>query len=103
VAVFGGLVGICGIWLVVPVAAFLALRGYRGATHPADRAGAMAALCVLPAYAVQCYGDLGFQSLTAGLILGVAMAVAGKVSVWAEAAERARRNQSRASALAMAA
>ena len=44
VAVFGGLVGICGIWLVVPVAAFLAMRGYRGATRPVERAAAMAAV-----------------------------------------------------------
>ena len=84
-AVFGGLVGISGIWLVVPMAAFLALRGYRGGARPVDRAAAMAALCVLPAYAAQCYGDIGFQSLTGGLILGVAMAVAGKTAAWAEA------------------
>jgi O-antigen ligase/polysaccharide polymerase Wzy-like membrane protein len=84
VAVFGGLVGIAGIWLVVPVAAFLAARGYRGGTRPAVRAGAMAAVCILPAYAAQCYGDIGFQSLTGSLILGVAMAVAGKVGAWAE-------------------
>jgi hypothetical protein len=86
VAVFGGLVGICGIWLVVPVAAFLATRGYRGTTHPVDRAGAMAAVCILPAYGAQCYGDIGFQSLTCSLILGVSMAVAGKVAAWAAVA-----------------
>ena len=40
----------------------------------------MTALGILPAYGVQCYGDLGFQSLTCALILGVALAVAGKVS-----------------------
>ena len=85
VAVFGGLVGISGIWLVVPVAAFHAMRGYRGGARPAARAGAMAALCILPAYGVQCYGDIGFQSLTGGLILGVAMAVAGKTAAWAQA------------------
>jgi O-antigen ligase len=93
VAVFGGLVGICGIWLVIPVAAFLATRGYRGATQPAHRAAAMAALCILPAYAAQCYGDIGFQSLTCALIVGVAMGVAGKVSAWAGALpEGARRS-----------
>jgi len=85
VAVFGGLVGLCGIWLVVPMAAFLGTRGYRGATRPIDRAAAMAALSILPAYAAQCYGDIGFQSLTSGLILGVAMGVAGKVSALADA------------------
>jgi hypothetical protein len=81
-AVFGGLVGIFGMWLVVPVAAFLAIRGYRGSTRAVDRAAAMAALCILPAYGAQCYGDIGLQSLTCGLILAVALAVAGKVSAW---------------------
>jgi hypothetical protein len=97
VAVFGGLVGISGIWLVIPVAAFHATRGYRGGTRPLVRAGAMAALCILPAYGAQCYGDIGFQSLTGGLILGVAIAVAGKTAAWAETlSEGARRGARRA-------
>ena len=45
----------------------------------------MATVCVLPAYGVQCYGDIGFQSFTGNLLLGVAMASAGKLSVWAAA------------------
>lgn len=91
VAVFAGLVGICGIWLVVPVAAFLAARAYRGSTRPADRAAALAALCILPAYGVQCYGDIGFQSFTGNLILGVAIAVAGRVSAGVAAPSRGTR------------
>jgi hypothetical protein len=94
VAVFGGLVGLFGIWLVVPVTAFLGMRGYRLSLHPRARAGAMAAVAILPAYGVQCYGDVGFQSLTGGLILGAAIGVAGKVSAWAarpEGAQRPRR------------
>jgi hypothetical protein len=43
----------------------------------------MAAVAILPAYGIQSYGDLGFQSLTSCLILGVAIGVAGKVSTWA--------------------
>jgi hypothetical protein len=85
VAVFAGLVGVCGIWSVVPVAAFLGVRGYGGSRLPIERAAAMASVCILPAYGVQCFGDIGFQSLTGGLILGVAMAAAGKVSAWAAA------------------
>jgi hypothetical protein len=81
-AVFGGLVGLGGIWLVVPVAAFLAARGYRRSQHHLDRAAAMVAAGILPAYAVHCFGDIGFQSFPCGLVLGVAMAVAGKVSAW---------------------
>jgi hypothetical protein len=85
VAVYAGLVGIFGIWLVVPVAAFLAAHGYREATRSVDRAAAMAALCILPAYGAQCYGDIGFQSQTGNLILSVALATAAKVSAWAAA------------------
>jgi hypothetical protein len=95
VAVFGGLVGLFGIWLVVPVAAFLAMRGYRSSPRPNDRAAAMAGLCILPAYAAQCYGDIGFQSLTCALILGVTLAVAGKVSAWATVSDAARRTAAR--------
>jgi hypothetical protein len=99
VAAFGGLVGIFGIWLVMPVAAFHAMRGYRGSTRAVDRAAAMAAVAILPAYGAQCYGDIGFQSLTCGLIVGVALGVAGKVAAWAEAPhEDARRRASRVSA-----
>jgi hypothetical protein len=84
-AVFGGLMGIAGIWLPIPVGAFLAMRGFGAASRPVHRAGAMAALCILPAYGVQCFGDIGFQSLTGCLILGAALAVAARVSVWAAA------------------
>jgi hypothetical protein len=80
VAVFSGLVGLFGIWLVVPVSALLAMRGYLKATHPTDRAAALTALCILSPYGVQCYGDIGFQSLTCSLILAVAMATAARVS-----------------------
>jgi hypothetical protein len=86
VAVFAGVVGIFGIWLVVPVTAFLGALGARRATRPLERAAAMAAVSILPAYGAQCYGDIGFQSFTGGLLLGVAMAVAARVSVWAQAA-----------------
>jgi hypothetical protein len=101
VAVFAGLVGLCGIWLVVPVAAFLGMRGYRGATGAIDRAAAMSAVCILPAYAAQCYGDIGFQSFTCALVLGVAVGVAGKVSAWADVSwEVGRRSGSRVKAYA---
>jgi O-Antigen ligase len=83
VAVFAGFVGLFGIWGVVPVTAYLAGLGLRGARGPAERAAAMTAAAVLPAYGIQCYGDIGFQSVTCGLILGLAMGVAAKTSVWA--------------------
>lgn len=85
VGVFAGMVGMCGIWLVVPMAAYLGARGHRDSTRVVDRAAAMAAVSILPAYGAQCYGDVGFQSLTSALILGVAIAAAGRVYAWSGA------------------
>jgi hypothetical protein len=79
-AAFAGLVGILGIWVVVPVAAFLAARGYNRSTHPIDRVAAMVAAGILPAYSVHCFGDIGFQSFPCGLILGVTLATTGKLA-----------------------
>jgi hypothetical protein len=84
-AVFSGLVGVFGIWGVIPVAAFLAARGYRGVTAPIPRAAAMVSVGVLVVYSVHCYGDVGFNSFTGCLFLGAALAAAGKVSVWGAA------------------
>jgi hypothetical protein len=81
IAVFSGLIGLAGIWLVVPVSAYLAMRGYRAAAGPVERAAALAVLGVLAAYGVHCYGDLGFQSLTCTLLLAAAMSTAGRVSL----------------------
>jgi hypothetical protein len=89
VIAFSGLAGLFGIWCVIPVTAFLARRAHVAAAHRVDRAATMAAIGVLPAYAAQCYGDLGFQSLTGGLIISVAMAAAGSVTVRSRTAEPA--------------
>ena len=90
VATYSGLVGIIGIWGVVPVAAYLAARGYLGSTELVPRAAAMAALGALTAYSVHCYGDIGFQSFTGALHLGAALATAGKVAAWSEMLPAAR-------------
>ena len=84
-AAFTGLVGIIGIWGVVPAGAYLAARGYRGSKSLVPRAGAMVALGSLAAYSVHCYGDIGLQSFAGCLILGAALATAGKVAAWSEA------------------
>jgi hypothetical protein len=81
-AAFAGLVGILGIWGVVPVAAYLAARGCHKSTDPVICTASIAAICILAAYSVQCYGDIGLQSLPCGLMLGVALATAGKVGAW---------------------
>jgi len=42
-AAFSGLVGVIGIWGVVPTAAYLAARGYRGSIDPVQRTAGMVA------------------------------------------------------------
>jgi hypothetical protein len=86
--VFAGFAGLMGVWVVVPLAAYLGARALRDLTRPVERAAAMAAVCVLPAYSSQCYGDIGVQSLTCGLLLGVALAVAGVAYTRADLAQR---------------
>lgn len=82
IAVFSGLAGILGIWCVVPVAGFLATRGYSKAADSIRRAAAMAAVGIGPAYSVHCFGDIGFQSLPCNLILAVGLATAGRLAAW---------------------
>jgi hypothetical protein len=84
-AAYSGLVGILGIWGVFPVAAFLAARGYRNSTSKVVRTAGMAAIGAIGVYGVQCYGDIGFQSFPGAVILGVALGIAGRVSMWPEA------------------
>lgn len=84
-AAFTGLVGIIGIWGVVPVGAYLAARGWWGSADRVPRAAAMVALSSLTAYSVHCYGDIGLQSFAGCLIFGAALATAGKVAAWSEA------------------
>jgi len=85
VAVFSGLVGLIGIWGVIPMASFLATRGYRRSTELVPRAGAMVAVGCLVAYTVHCYGDVGFSSFVCNVLFGAALGSAGKVSAWAAA------------------
>jgi len=84
-ATYAGLVGVIGIWGVVPVGAYLAARGCLGSTELVPRVAAMVALGTLTGYSVHCYGDIGLQSFPISLIFGAALATAGKVAVWREA------------------
>ncbi|MEO0480988.1 MAG: O-antigen ligase family protein [Planctomycetota bacterium] len=89
-AVFAGIFGILGIWGVVPIGAWLAARAYNQTTDTTIRSSAMAVVGCLVAYSVHCYGDIGFQSFTCGLILGTALGVAGKLAPWAELSSAGR-------------
>ncbi|HVO23004.1 MAG TPA: O-antigen ligase family protein [Candidatus Margulisiibacteriota bacterium] len=95
-AAFSGLVGVIGIWGVVPTAAYLAARGYRGSIDPVQRTAGMVALCSLAVFSAHCYGDLGLQSFQGVLVLGAALATAGKVAAWSAALPAAQAVPARA-------
>jgi hypothetical protein len=92
---FSGLVGLFGILGIIPVTAFLAARACRLARDRLDRAAGMAAVCYLPVFGMQAYADIGLQTLTGGLLLSVAMTVAGRASVWTGAWPGGRRRRIR--------
>jgi len=83
-AAFSGLIGIMGIWGVVPMGAYLAARGWWGTAAPVSRTAAMVAIGSLAAYSVHCYGDIGLESFQGCLIFGAALGTAGKVAAWSE-------------------
>jgi hypothetical protein len=89
-AAYTGLLGIVGIWGVVPTGAYLAARGCWGSTGLIPRTAAMVAVGALAAYSVHCYGDIGLQSFAGCLIFGAALGTAGKVAVWSEVQPAAR-------------
>jgi hypothetical protein len=84
-AAFSGLVGIIGIWGVMPVGAYLAARGYRGSTDVIPKVAALVALGCLATYSAHCYGDIGLQSFQGVVMFGLALAVAGKTAAWSAA------------------
>jgi len=93
IVAFSGLVGLLGLWSVVPVAGFLSARSCRLSETPVEHAAAIFSFSVLPVYGLQLYGDMGLQSLTAGLLLSIAIAASGRLPAWTGAwPTRERRN-----------
>jgi hypothetical protein len=78
---FGGLFGFFGLWLLPTVGAFLAARAYRFAKAPADRAAALTCLAMALIYLLQCWGDMGAIAWHGSILLGAALAAAGKLAL----------------------
>jgi hypothetical protein len=76
------------MWGIVAVTAFLGTRAYVAAFGPIDRAAAMAAVCILPAFGAQGYGDIGLQQPSCTVFLGMAIAIAANLSVWGDASTK---------------
>jgi O-antigen ligase len=78
---FGGIVGFTLLWMIVVVSTFLAVRSYRRATRPEDRAAALAVVTMVVVYIASCYGDVGYSELDSKLLIPLAFCVAGKLAL----------------------
>jgi hypothetical protein len=81
---FCGGLGFAGLWLVIPVSAYLNARTYRRAEDPRVRSVAIIGIVEVVTYLNQAYGDMGAMGPThipPATILGCGMAVAARMSV----------------------
>jgi hypothetical protein len=88
----GGILFFHLLWLPNAALAFFAYRAYRVATVAIERAGALAAACILFIYMFQAWGDMGISSYTSGLMFAVAYAIAARLDqTVGDGGERRRR------------
>lgn len=78
---YAGFAGFIGLWLLIPLGLFFAIRAYRYSTVPRDRTTALTAVGVLVSYAVHCYGDMGLGTWTSVFTVSAAVALVAKQAV----------------------
>lgn len=78
---YAGAVGFLGLWLIIPLGIFFAVRSYRLATASRDRIIALTVVGVLLVYELHCYGDMGLGTWTSVFLVAPALALAGKLAV----------------------
>ena len=76
-----GVVGFTLLWLVYPLAGTMAVRAYRAAPTPLERAASLSALGAVVVCVIQIWGDQGFNSYMTLVTFGVAFAVATRLAV----------------------
>lgn len=78
---YSGYIGFAGMWMLLPLGIFFAVRSHRAASSPSDRIVALASLGALVAYLVQCYGDMALGSWTSVFTVAPALALIAKLAV----------------------
>ncbi len=76
-----GFVGFTGLWTLIVVGIFFAVRAYRGARNADDRIAALSAFSAILVYVVHCYGDMGLGTWTSVFLVGAALTVGPKLAV----------------------
>jgi hypothetical protein len=78
---FAGVASFTAIWGLLALTVFLALRAYRLATAPEDRAAALCCAGAVLVAAVQFHGDMGAFWMQSRVLLALALAVSAKLAV----------------------
>ncbi len=78
---YSGAIGFAGLWLILPLGYFFAVRSYRSSREPRDRIAALTCMGALTAFVVQCYGDMGLGSWTSVFTVSPALALVAKQAV----------------------
>ena len=81
VLAYGGALGFAGLFLLLPMGVFFAVRSYRFARAPAERVAALTSVGVIVTYLMHLYGDMALGTWTSVFCVGGALALAGKVAV----------------------
>ncbi len=76
-----GVVGFTLLWMIYPLGATLALRGYRAAQTPLERSAALVALGAVVICVIQIWGDQGFNSYMTLITFAVSFATASRLAV----------------------
>ncbi|MFT3915029.1 MAG: O-antigen ligase family protein [Anaeromyxobacteraceae bacterium] len=78
---YGGAVGFAGLFLMIPIGMFFAVRSYRRAIAARDRIASLTAIGVFVTYLNHCYGDMALGTYTSVVSVGAALALVGKLAV----------------------
>jgi O-antigen ligase len=78
---FAGPLGFTALWAVLPLVLFLAARAYPRSRSADDRVAALACIATAIGCAVLAFGDTGAHFVQYRVLLGVAVAVSGKLAV----------------------
>jgi hypothetical protein len=78
---FLGYVGFSLVWMLLIVGIYFAIRTYRMAKDPTDRATALSAYAAIIIYVLHCYGDMGMGTWTSLYLVPTALTLSGKLAV----------------------
>lgn len=100
IAAFTGMVGFCGIWLMFPVAVYLAARSYAFSRSGLEKSIAMVTICEVLVHINQMWGDIGINASQGVVLMSAAFAAAARAPLWSGAWPGGKKAKARAKSAA---